>query len=240
MAKIGASNTRLCLDGLDLSGFANNLTQNINQQVADARGFDQLSPDGVFDGYGHDFSVGAAWDGDQDQIDQVLERDQDTHYLFWVPNGYTAENIAYFSEVKIGDKPIAAPTGTFTTISATFPGESGISRGVLLDTRTVTAAVDSTGQNLGATSAGERFAVQIHVVSGTFSDLDITIEESSDDGSADAYTAISGFTQSNISGTGAFRLETTSATESWKRVSYTAFTGTSALVHVVAGTVTGG
>ena len=238
MAKLGASSARILFDELDLSGFLNQFDQDTNQPAINVRGFSSTAPEKIVDGYDWTWNFGGFGDFDDGAIDDVVTRDQDDHYCALVPPGYTAGNVAYFGPAKLESETHSGSTGAAVAYSFTLSGEDGLSRGVLLDTRTVTGTVDATGQNLGATSAGTTFAAQVHVVGGTFSDLDIEIQESSDDGSGDAYAAISGFTQSNISAVGRYRFTTTSATEAYKRVSITGFTGTSATVHVVCGTVT--
>ena len=237
MAKTGASSARVLFDELDLSGFVNSYTFTINQEVINVRSLNSLAPEKVTDGYDWSLNYGAFGDFDAASIDAVVIQGTGPHYTALIPNGFTAANIAYFGQAELSAKPITGSTGSAIGLSVDLSGDE-LSRGVLLDTRTATGTVDATGQNLGATSAGTTFAVTVHVVSGTFSDLDIEIQESSDDGSGDAYAAISGFTQSNISAAGVYRFTTTSATEAYKRVSVTGFTGTSATVHVVAGTVT--
>lgn len=237
MAKLGASSARILFDELDLSGYLNQFGQDINQPTINVRSFDSLAPEKIVDGYDWTWNFGGFGDFDEGAIDEVVTRDQDDHYCALIPPGYTAGNVAYFGPAKLESDSTSGSTGGAVAYSFTLSGDEGLSRGVLLDTRTATGTVDATGQNLGATSAGDLFAVQIHVVSGTFSDLDIEIQESSDNGSGDAYAAISGFTQSNISDVGVYRFTTTSATEAWKRVSITGFTGTSATIHVVAGEV---
>ena len=238
MAKLGASSARILFDELDLSGYLNQFGQAINQPTINVRGLNSTAPEKIVDGYDWTWDFGGFGDFDENAIDDVVTRDQDDHYCALIPPGYTAGNVAYFGPSKLESKPISGSTGGAVGISLSLSGDEGLSRGVLLDTRTATGTVNSTGQNLGATSSGTTFACQVHVVSGTFSDLDIEIQESSDDGSGDAYAAISGFTQSNIAAVGVYRFSTTSATEAWKRVAITGFTGTSALVHVVCGTVT--
>lgn len=238
MAKLGSSSARVLFDELDLSGVVNQYTFTINQETINVRGLNSLAPERVVDGYDWSLNYGAFGDFDDDAVDEVVTQQAGPHYTALIPAGFTAANVAYFGPAELNAKPITGSTGAAIGLSIDLSGGEGLTRGVLLDTRTATGTVDATGQNLGATSAGETFVVQVHVVVDDFSDLDIEIQESSDDGSGDAYAAISGFTQDDISAVGVYQFTTTSATEAYKRLSITGFTGTSATLHVVAGTMT--
>ena len=182
MAKLGSSNVRILYDEFDLSGYLNSLGQGINQEIANVRPFNSLAPEKVTDGYDWTWDFGGFGDYDDGLIDEITDRDTSQHYCAWGV-GYTAGLVWYFGPAYLASRPLSASTGSAQALSLQLSGDTGLSRGVLLDTRSWTGTATSTGQNLGATSAGTTFAVQVHVISGTFSDLDIEIQESSDDGS---------------------------------------------------------
>ena len=94
--------------------------------------------------------------------------------------------------------PTRAEDGALTLSVATVSNAYGLEWGTTLTAgkRTDTGATDGTGVD-GASSSTHGLQAYLQVMAFTGTDATITIEESSDDGSADAYAAVTGgaFTQ---------------------------------------------
>lgn len=177
-------------------------------------------------------------EGEWDEILDALRDDEAEHYLGRFYQG-TAENVpAWEGVVKLAREPIVIALGAAQMHNAGFTGASGVSRATVLRSATVTGNGNGTGRNLGATIAGQRFAVTYRVLSGTFTSFDLQVQQSTDDGGGDAYTAIAALTQS-FTAASAVRKSVVTATEAWKRISVANWIGTNAVLLVTAGRVAG-
>jgi len=116
----------------------------------------------------------------------------------------------------------------------------------------VTGTGAETGQNFGAIAEGTTSICVLRVTAETsLTSMTVQINESSDDGSADAYAQPEGWTISvggnasagtndvDFTGTGWAVLTGTAAREAWMQLETTAFTGTSATVQATYGEVAG-
>ena len=122
-------------------------------------------------------------------------------------------------------------------LNVTWKGNGPVVRSTVAANGAViaTGAVTASNKNVGITIAGERFVAILRVlsVSGTGS-ITVEVEQSQNDGSPDTYTQLLAFTAKTA--IGYQRLTTDLATEAWKRVNVTAFSGfTSATILVVVG-----
>lgn len=242
MGKLRSSDTRIFLDTHDLSGDLNAGNQVIDQPSIDVRCYADPGPASLVDYY----RTTDDWSGffsrnppGGPMIDQILfslVNDEADHYLLKLFNGNVENGIAYETVVRLNTDPTTSRDGQAVAAGATFEGSGPCYRGRVLRAGSLTAIGMGTGRNLGATLAGQPFAVTYRVVGGVFSTLTLDLQQSSDDGVGDAYTAIAGMSHV-FTGPGAVRVQTTSATEAWKRAGLTAFTGTNALVLVSAGKV---
>lgn len=242
MGKLRSSDTRIFLDAHDLSGDLNAGQQTIDQPSIDVRCYSDPGPASLVDYY----STSDDWSGffsrnppGGPMIDQILNAlvgDEQDHYLLKLFQGSTENGIAYETVVRLNTDPLTSRDGQAVAAGATFEGSGPCYRGRVLRAGTLSAIGWGTGRNLGATLAGETFAVTYRVLGGTFTTLTLDTQQSSDDGAGDPYAAIAGMSHV-FTGAGAVRVTTTLATEAWKRSGLTAFTGTSALVLVSAGKV---
>lgn len=121
-------------------------------------------------------------------------------------------------------------------LSGEIPKGQSLSRGILLNVaQTVTGTGALTGQEHEVTAATtQTFVATIRVksVSGAGS-VTFVVQESQDDGAGDAYANIAGPLSATFTGVGIQRLTTTGATELWKRINVSAFSGFTNVVATV-------
>lgn len=245
MAKQAANLLRVYWDEHKISGYLNSLTQNVTQELPVVTSFEDAGPRVIPANYDYTHAVAGFGDYADNLIDEILATDAggDDHYLGWFPlttSGIPTENtIGYESVVAASARGQSFAVGSAALLSLSTQGSNEMTRATVLRSATVTGVANGTGRNLGATTSGQTFAVVFRVISGTFTSITMVVQESSDDGSADAYAAISGLTSGALAAAGVVRVTTTAATEAWKRVAVTAFTGTDAVVLVTAGRVAG-
>ncbi len=242
-AKTSNVGTRIYLDQYDLSGFLNTAQQEITQEVPTVTGLAATGPERVIGNYDHRHSHGGFFDGLASQIDAIIDAlrtgaDAD-HYLCHLFGAYVKGNVAYESIVSLSEKPIAGAVGGAVALNTSFEGRNRLSRGLVLYHETASGTANGTGYNQGATTLGQTYQAVVRVLSGTFTEIIVAIQESQNDGDPDAYATISGMTKTfSAANTPAVqRLTTTAATEAYKRLAITGFTGTSALILVTGGVV---
>lgn len=238
LAKVRASATRIYLDAYDLSGSLNTAALNIDQPEIPIPTFTDGQA-ALIDNYRTASEVAGFGEFADNLIDErihALVGDDTDHYLLTAFMGIAENAVVYEQAVRLTRKINSAAVGAVQLLSAGFVGASGLYRGLSLRQGTITGNGNGTGRNLGATVAGQVFAVTYRVISGTFVSFDLKIQESSDDGAGDAYADVAGLTQS-FNAVGVARDEVTIATEAWKRVVVANWNGTSAVILVTAGAV---
>lgn len=239
MAKLANVNTRILIDGFSLSAALNSSEMRLSQEIPLVTCFEDTGPRRVVGNYDVEHSELGFFDGVDDAVDEILHGliDDDDHYLTKLFGANAENNIAYFQIVRLSRKPLAAQLGGAVLLNADFMGADGLSRGLVLRNATITGTGNGTGRNQGATVAGQRYVVFLHCTaySGGGS-VTVQVQESQNDGSPDAYALISGMSQA-ITAVGGFKLETSAASEAWKRIAITAFTASSITLVAVGGVV---
>lgn len=236
--KTRASAVRIYLDHHDISGYLNTTALTIDQPELPVPTFSNAQGT-LIDNYRVGAEVGGFGEFEDDLIDEILHDlvgDEADHYLAQLFTGTSENGVAYDLPVRLTRKPNTAGVGGVQLISAGFAGSGGLYRGRTLRFATITGNGNGTGRNLGATVAGQTFAVTYRVISGTFVTFDLKVQGSSDDGAGDAYADIAGLSQT-FTAVGVARDEVVIATEAWKRITVANWNGTSAVVLVTAGTV---
>lgn len=233
--------SRFYLDQYKVSGFMNQASMDIMQTTIDGRSFEDTGPAKVGSGeYDHKAALTAMFSGTATEIDEIIAalRGSDSDHYYGSMWGTAVEgSVAYEQIVKLETSPITGQTSQLVLINTTFPGAGPISRGLVLRNATVTGTGNGTGRNQGTTSATQTYQAIVRVISGTFTSFTLQIQQSSDDGSGDAYSLITGMTVTP-NAAGVTRLTFTGATEAWKRASITAWNGTNAVILVTGGVVT--
>lgn len=177
------------------------------------------------------------------------------HYIMRAPAGTALGATAYETVESSTGASRAMDIANVAMLNWSGQPTEEFYRGFLLTVgeQAFTATGEGTGVSCGASTAtapAQRFEVVIRVVSvsGTGS-IGIQIQESSDNAAGDAYADITLSAESptqglvsyaantaTFTGIGTIKLYTTAATELWKRVQVSAFTGiTSASVVVTCG-----
>ena len=227
------------LDGLNLSALANQSSVSIDIDTADTTTFADTAKTFLEGDYGHTSNVTTFYDNTDDGWDElafaaaVTTRDDD-HYLADVVGGATAGNVCYERIVRWTSQPRTFEIGSAIMIPLSFQGTDRIGRGVVNYAGTVTATGQKTSQNYGATAstATKYITYRVISVSGSGS-LTLEIQESSDNGSGDAFAAISGSSSGALTAVGVTRKTITAATEAYLRLSCTAFSGFTSVTVLV-------
>ena len=84
------------------------------------------------------------------------------------------------------------------------------------DTNTSTGNLTSV--DIGTTSTSQTLQAVFRVLALTGSNVTLNVQQSSDDGSSDAFGTISGMTSGSLSAIGVVRTTTSAATERYKRI----------------------
>lgn len=177
------------------------------------------------------------------------------HYISRMPQGSGRGSVAYETVESSTGVSRAMDIANVAMLNWSGQPTEEFYRGFVLTSgeEVITGTTDLTGVNCGASTAtgpAQRFEVVIRAVSvsGTGS-IGVQIQESSDNGAGDAYADITlsaetptqglvtfGTNTATFTGIGTIKLYTTAATEAWKRVQVSAFTGiTSASLVVTCG-----
>ena len=238
MAKRAAHGARIWLAQYDLSGYLNSFALNVNQETPDVACFGDAGPRVVAGNYNHDHSHNGFFDAATGAIDPAvwatLGNSAGALTLAHLPEGATEGLVAYEGLVELTAQPRSGGSGGAVLTNISAAGGGGLGRGQVIRAGTITGTGNGTGYNLGATTSGQVLAIVFRVFSGTFSSLALKIQESQNDGSPDTYADVSGLVSGTISAAGVVRVTTTAATEAWKRVVVSSFSGTNALIGVTA------
>lgn len=236
MAKLAANVTRLYVDEFNLSGEINAYTLNFKQETIPVTTISDDGPRRVVGNYDHDFDTTGLFDGTDDAYDERvfvdLKTDED-HYLS-THFGTAEGSPAYLDVLRMIEQPRSGASGGAVMLNVKGEGSGSRLRGMLLRSATVSSGGNGTGRNMGATTTPTPFAVHFHLIAFNGTNITIKLQESSDDGSGDAYADIAGLTSGALTAVGVVRVSTTASTEAWKRVVISG-TFTSATVVVCAG-----
>lgn len=239
MAKLPASPTRIYIDEFDISGYLNSTSLDLTQETPVVTTFADAGPRRLVANYdakqSHTGLLEPTDDGYDEQIFALL--DTTDHYLTQLFGANAMGSIAYDSLVHLSTQPRSAAIGGAILLNFDTEGSGGVSRGLVLASKTTTGAESLTGYDMGATGAGTEFRVIYRILTFDGTDITLKVQESSDDAAADAYVDIVGLTET-FTDVGVATDTVVIATEAWKRVDITG-DFTSALILVTAGIVQG-
>lgn len=241
MAKLGNTLTRVYLDQFNLSGNLNSFTLNVNQETPICTTFADAGPRRAIGNYDTDQSHIGFFEGDQDDYDKIIDdlvESASDHYVVTCPGANAEGSVCYENTVRLTGKPIIGSSGDVVMLNWDVAGSGGLVRGVVLGNSIETIAGQSTGINQGTTTSPEEYQVVFRVMAFTGTSITMKIQESQNDGGADAYADISGLTSGAISAPGVVRVSATVTTEAWKRIDFSG-TFSSATILVTAGLVAG-
>lgn len=244
MAKKAAHGSRFWLDEHPLSGYLTSSSLKVQQETVNVATFADTGPRRVVGSIEQARPVAGVVEVADDALDPVIAvngwTDED-HYLLHAFGSAAEADLAYERVIRLKERPLEAKGGQAILLNFTDEGAGELVRGRILRSAAVTGTGNGTGQNLGATIAGQVFVVtyRILAVSGTGS-IVLQCQESSDDAGADAYASIADLASGTLSAVGVTRKTTTAATEAYKRISVATFSGfTSATILVTAGVAAG-
>jgi hypothetical protein len=247
VAKRSNVGTRVWLDQHDLSGVLNNTQLTVNQELPVVTCFHDTGPRRVVGNYEHEHSHAGFFDPSTtslpsgstsfDALTFALNNSTvDGHYLGRLFDSTVEGSIVYEAIVELSEQVRSGQVGEAVLLNFNAQGDGIMSRSTLVWSAGLAANSTGTGRNVGTTTSTETFQALIRVFGGTFTSFVATIQESQNDGGADPYAAITGMV-STVTVAGVTRLTSTAATETWKRVVFSAWSGTSATVAVTLGRV---
>lgn len=240
MAKIPAKTARLWIDEHALSTYISAVDLKFEQETIQVNSLASVGPERVVGNYDHMLSMQGFFDGAAGAFDKLAYTDLQTdesHHAFLALTSSSEGGVGYEGAVRLKNQPRSAAIGQAVLLNIETEGAGPISRSTILRSAAVTGTGDGTGQNLGATTSGQLLTVvyRILAVSGAGS-IVLQCHESSDNGSGDAYASIAALASGTLTAVGVTRVTTTAATEAWKRISVTTFSGfTSVTVLVTIG-----
>lgn len=237
MAKGPARNTRVWIDEFALSGYLSAADFKIEQETIKVDNFLSNGPERLVGNYDHMLTLNGFFDGVNDAFDELafsqLNTDE-SHHTFVSFTGAAEGAVGYEGAVRLKSQPRAAAIGQAILLNLEAEGAGPVSRSTILRAATITGTGNGTGQNLGATISGQLLTVVYRIlsVSGSGS-VTFQIHESSDNGAGDAYANVAALASGALTAVGVTRKTTTAATEAWKRVTASAFSGFTNVVALV-------
>lgn len=240
MARLAGATSRIYIDEFNFSGRTNNAEVAVDVNLPPVTCFADTADEFVEGKYGNDISINGFFDPADDNYDEqmwAILNDETDHNIGIYPGTeapYSAIGYEFISRVMGEARPIALAGAIL--LNCEMRGSQPIVRSTVLCNGAVTAtgAVTNSNQNWGTTDANERFVAVIRVLSVSGSGtIIVDIEESSDDGVGDAYALITGM-QQTFTAVGVSRETTIAATEAWKRVNVTTFSGFTSVTLLVA------
>jgi len=240
MAKGPAKNTRVWIDEHALSGYLSAVDWKLDQETIKVDNFLSNGPERVVGNYDHMLTLNGFFDGANDAFDEIayanLKTDE-SHHAFVSFGGASEGAVGYEGAVRLKSDPRSAALGQAVLLNLETEGAGPVARSTILRAASITGTGNGTGQNLGATISGQLLTVVYRVlaVSGSGS-ITLQIHESQNDGGGDAYASIAALASGALTAVGVTRKTTTAASEAWKRVTVSAFSGfTSVTILVTIG-----
>jgi len=240
MAKLAAYNTRVYFEHYLIGDVFNTAEVDMRRGAPQVTGFGESGPRRVVGQFDYSMRCNGFNDFVDNDVDEVLHAAHNTAdraLLFRYATGRGEPG--YDGIIDVIDQPRVMRVAEAAAISLSGEGSGGLMRGTSLtdDEETFSSAVPTPGVNCGATTTSDTVAVVVRVVADDFSSATLNIQQSSDNGSGDAFANISDLSGFSLSTVGVTRKTTSAATEAWKRINISAFSGTSATIVVMIGKI---
>jgi hypothetical protein len=241
MTKYAGKQTKVYVDEFNFSGKTNQAEISIDIDLPDYTAFEDAAAEVIEGGYHSGLSLNGFFDPAASGYDQEMWEafGSDASHLIGVYPGNLAVHgsVGYEIEGKNESQKRPLEVAGAILLNVQWKADGPVVRTKVLCNGAVTGtgAVTNSNKNLGATVAGEQFVGILRVlsVSGAGS-ITVKIQQSQNDGDPDAYADL--FTFDAKTAIGSQRMSTILATEAWKRVNVSAFSGfTSVTILVVAG-----
>lgn len=228
----------LAMGGLDLSALTSRLALEDEVPSLDATTFQHLTRSNQPGMPATALSLDAWYDGaavDEAIFDALRQTESAAPSIFTASKPATAGGSARLIQARPGSKPVTARVGELWSLTITASGRERWARGVVLENDTKTVTGTGTGQVLFSTLAtGETLVGNLHVLGGTFSSLDVTVESDDDAGFPSPVTRL---TFPNIASSPAVSRVTLAGPitpDTQYRATWT-LTGTDALIYLAIG-----
>lgn len=238
MARQAGKDTRVYIDEFNFTGRTNQWKLNISNNLVPVTCFGDSAPEYVEGLYGGTVDLNGFFDPADDNYDEqmfsILSSASDVNLGLSLTSTAAVGHKMYVMRARVSSEPRVMDVTGAILLNATFDILGGVARADILGNQAMTGGVVAgSNKNLGVTAAGDEFiaVVKILAVSGS-GNFVIAVQESSDDGAGDAYSTI--LTSSTHTAIGSEVLSTTSATEAWKRLNVTVFTGFASVTALVA------
>jgi|TARA_Y100000310_G_scaffold317685_1_gene370836 hypothetical protein len=244
MARVSSDTSKVYIDEFDFSGYTNSINLAITNNLPEVTCFGDSGPEFVEGLPSATATINGFFDTTDDGYDEQMWAnigDNTKHYLGLFPGSDASHgDIGYELQAQISGQPRPHEVAGAVLLNCDWTSEGGIYRATSMANEAVagTGAITNSNKNLGATSANTVFVATIRCTAFNGTTITVRVQESSDDGSGDAYADISGLA-ATFTAIGVTRVSTTSATEAWKRVNIQTFTGTSMTIFVTCGTESG-
>lgn len=237
MAKLPGSGTRIYIDEFHFSAVIKSGGLEISQATPVVTCLSDGGPRRVVDNYDHSGGdMGFFEPTDDDYDERMFARiGSASDILRTVLPGASAEGGPNYDQaVAVAREPRSWKTGDAVLLDVEWVGRGAMSRGLILANATVTGAGNRTGRNQGVKASGVTYRAIFRLISFSGTDITLKIQESSDDGSGDAYADVGGLTSGALTAAGIVAATTTAAMEAWRRVNISG-TFSNAVILVTAG-----
>jgi len=244
MARVSGATSKVYVDEFDFSGYTNSINLAFTNNLPEVTCFSDTALEFVEGLPSATATINGFFDTTDNGYDEqmfVNIGDGAKHYLGLFPGSDASHgDIGYELQAQVSSQPRPTEVAGAVLLNCDWTSEGGIYRATSMANAAVsgTGAIANSNKNLGTTSANTVFVATIRCIAFDGTTITVRVQESSDDGSGDAYADIAGLT-TTLTAIGVTRVSTTSATEAWKRVNIQAFTGTSMTILVTCGTESG-
>lgn len=240
MGRVHSAPSRIYVNEFNWSGRTNRADLTIDNNLPVVTCFEDDGDYHVEGQYNSKISLGGFFDPLDDHYDQKMWELIGTglNNLVGVYFGNLAAQgtIGYEVMAKIPNEARPADTGGAVVLNVDKQACGAIVRSTVLCNESILASgvVSGSNKSLEATISGEVFVAILRVLSvtGGPGSIVVEVEESTDDGAGDAYSNLITFT--TATGITSERKTIATATELWKRINITTFTGFTAATIMVA------
>jgi hypothetical protein len=225
------TNVKLLVDGRDMSGQMNAVGVEYGVDALDATVYGSDTRLNVGGLKTTTMSHQGYWAAADDK--HVFDRVGGKALVSVLPSGSSAGNVSYFNEVIHSTYTLGGAVGELLPFSFDAEAAGSLVRGVALTSLgSVTGNGSSTGQQIGAVAAGEKFYAALHITALAGGTLTVTIESDNNSGFTSPITQAT-FTAATVPGA-ELKIVSGAITDDYWRAVWT-LTGGSATFIVSAG-----
>jgi hypothetical protein len=241
VARVAAKNAEIYMNEHNLSGRSNSIELSVDNDLFDVTAFGDSAKEYIEGLYAWTLDINAFLDCDDDEIDENLfaEIAAGGAHLGYAPIGTgTKGNRVYEMTGMVRGQPRPIAVAGAQLVACTFEGTGSLFGGQLHCNQSVSGSGVVSGSNLdhgAGTSSGTTFVAIVRCLADNISSVTVKVQDSPNDSD---WSDISGMSQT-FSAVGSWRLSTTNATDRYKRVNVSSFSGTSCTLYVAMGVLQG-